>query len=327
MSCVLIFGDINVDLLARLPAPLATGTDNLFPAFELQLGGVGANAAVLLCKLGVEARVMSCVARDWLGDFAMQALESQSVNVSCITRVDGVTGLVVIPIDPGGQRTILGSRGANERAPSADIATSLRGVDAVHVFGYMLLSEPTRRIVRDLIRRARTAGILVSFDAGPGPSRQAREEILALAPELDVLFVSLEDAEALTGRSGAEAIEAIARCGAREIVLKRGEAGCQFRQGGRWWMVPPLAVEVVDTTGAGDAFAAGFLYAELRGWSSTDAALLANAMGAAAAAVLGAGAAMPGLAEVTRVLERDPADTSAHLLKLLRAEKSSAKVG
>lgn len=327
MPRVLVFGDINVDLLARLPAPLAAGTDNLFPAFEMQLGGVGANAAVALRKLGVDARVMSCIGRDWLGDFALHALASQGVDVSCVTRVDGVTGLVVIPIDPGGQRTILGSRGANAQAPQGSIAASLSGVDAVHVVGYVLLSKATRVIARDLITQARCAGVLVSFDAGPAPSRQAREEILTLAPELDALFVALDEAEALTGRRGAEATEAIAKCGAREVVLKRGEAGCQFLQSGRWWMVPPLAVDVVDTTGAGDAFAAGFLSAKLRGWSTTDAALLANAMGAAAATILGAGVAMPGLEDSIRVLERDAGETSARLLRLLRAEKTSAKVG
>jgi len=250
------------------------------------------------------------------------------VDVAAVTRVDAVTGIVVIPIDPDGQRTIIGSRGANTAAPGAAVSEWLRGVDAVHGVGYMLLSDATRPSARELMAQARRAGLLVSFDAGPGPSRQARTEILALAPEFDVLFVGLDEAEALTERRGQDAVEAIAHCGAREVVLKRGEAGCQFLQGGRWWMVAPLPVTAVDTTGAGDAFAAGFIYAKLRGWSTTDAALLANAMGAAAASVRGAGTVMPGLDEVTRVLAQDAGSaTSARVLQLLRAEKSSAKVG
>jgi ribokinase len=327
----LVYGDINVDLLARLPAPLVARGDNLFPAFELALGGVGANAAVSLARLGGTARLAGCVGRDWLGDFALEALTRCGVNASAVRRADGVTGLVVIPVDPGGQRTILGGRGVNTQPPAVGVAECLRDVRAVLVFGYALLAEATRAYAFDLIARARRAGLVVALDAGPGPSRDARREILELAPQLDALFVSLDEAEALTDRRGADALEAIANCGAREILLKRGAAGCQFLSAGtgsRWWMVAPLPVDAVDTTGAGDAFAAGFLHAKLRGWTTADAALLANAMGAAATTRLGAGTAMPGLADAIRVLEADAGDaTSARILRLLRAEPTSARVG
>jgi ribokinase len=320
---ILILGDINVDVLARLARPLAPGTDNLVPAVDVRLGGVGANAAVALAKWGLRPRLVTSVGNDPFGQFALAALEQCNVDVSLVIRTDGVTGIFAIPIDPGGQRTIVGSGGANGLRPAGEPWQWLEGVRAAHLVGYTLLSPATRDLPMQIAKEARRRGITVSFDPGPDPAKRAREEILALLPHLDTLFVSPEEAEALTGQQGAAALEGIARCGAREVILKRGEGGCQFLQSGRWWALPPFAVQAVDCTGAGDAFAAGYIAAKLRGWETADAALLANALGAAAAATLGAGENMPGPAQVLRLLEADPASPApsklaARLLRLLQ---------
>ncbi len=323
---VLILGDINVDVLARLSRPLTPGGDNLVPGLELRLGGVGANVAVTLAKWGLRPRLVTCVGRDQFGQFALAALQRAGVDTPWVTPGDGVTGVFVIPIDPGGQRTILGSRGANGARPAGHPAQWLDGVRAAHMTGYPLLSRATQDLPGQIAAEARRRRVPVSFDAGPDPARHASREILALAPHVDTLFVSLEEAEALTQESGANAVEAIAKCGAREVVLKRGEGGSQFLQGGRWWAMPPFAVEAVDCTGAGDAFAAGYWCGKLRGWETTDAVLLANALGAAAAATLGAGENMPGPAEVVRLLETEASTAAqpklaARLLRMLRAER------
>jgi sugar/nucleoside kinase (ribokinase family) len=179
-----------------------------------------------------------------------------------------------------------------------------------------------------LMDLARQRGVPVVLDVGLEPSRAARERIVALAALADTLLVSLEEAEALTGKAGAESLEAIATCGAREVIVKRGAGGCQFLQGRRWWVVPPVEVQAVDTTGAGDAFAAGYIAGRLRGWAMADAVALANACGAAAATVFGAGEQMPSPADVMRVLEAQPAggrETSAakRVLRLLRTRAES----
>jgi sugar/nucleoside kinase (ribokinase family) len=319
---VLIYGDINVDALARLEAPLVPGADNLHAGCALQLGGVGANVAVSLAKCGGNARLAGCVGRDWLGQFALAVLAEQGVDTLLVRQGEGVTGLVVIPIDPGGRRTIIGARGANEQPPTATVYEMLDDVRAVHQVGYTLLSAHTSALPLHISQTARERGLLVSFDPGPGPCRQARERVLELLPHVDILLIGLDEAEALAGKSGGEALEAIAHCGAGEVLVKRGEGGCQFFEAGRWWAQPPFRVEAVDTTGAGDAFAAGYLCARLRGWAMADCALLANAMGAAACARLGAGEAMPGLADVRELLrtigaEQADAKLAARLVRLL----------
>lgn len=331
---MLVLGDINVDVMARLPAPLAPGGDNLPQQIELQLGGVGANVAVALAKWDVEVRLAGRVGRDAFGDFALPALGRHGVNLRAVARADAATGLILIPVDPGGRRTIIGARGANELAPAMRPAECIAGVAGVHLVGYSLLSEATAAWLRDLLALATERGVPLSLDVGLAPSRAARAQVLELAPRIDVLFVGQEEAEALTGASGPRALEAIGECGARVVVLKQGAAGCQFRvagPGGRWWKIAPLEVTGVDTTGAGDAFAAGYWVGRLRGWETGDSLSLANACGAAAATVLGAGEGMPGPGEVLRVLESQPAagreaSAAARLLRLLQAEAKSEKV-
>ncbi len=325
---MLVLGDINVDVLARLPAPLEPGGDNLPRQVELQLGGVGANVAVALAKWGVAARLAGCVGRDAFGEMALATLGRQGVDTAAVTRADAPTGLIVIPVDPDGRRTIIGARGANEWAPAKQAAECIAGVAGVHLVGYSLLSDATAAWMREVVAQAAARGVPVSLDVGLAPSRAARAQVMELASRVDTLFVAQEEAEALSEASGPGALAAIAECGARVVVVKQGTAGCQFRMagpGGRWWKVAPLEVHAIDTTGAGDAFAAGYWVARLRGWESGDAVALANACGAAAVTLLGAGQAMPGPAEVMRALEQQPAggreaSAAARLLRLLRAE-------
>jgi ribokinase len=331
---ILVLGDINVDVMARLAVALAPGGDNLPQQMELQLGGVGANVAVALAKWSVEARLAGCAGRDAFGDFAMGALERQGVDVGAVARADAATGLIFIPVDPDGRRTIIGARGANELAPAMRAAECMDGVAGVHLVGYSLLADATAAWLRELVTLAAERGVPVTLDVGLAPSRAARAQVRELAPRIDTLFVGQEEAESPTGASGPRALEAIAECGARVVVVKQGAAGCQFRvagPGGRWWKIAPLEVAAVDTTGAGDAFAAGWWVGRLRGWETGDALALANACGAAAATVLGAGEAMPGPAEVMQVLESQPAgareaSAAARLLRMLREHRAPAGV-
>ncbi|MGH9860064.1 MAG: carbohydrate kinase family protein, partial [Candidatus Acidiferrales bacterium] len=251
------------------------------------------------------------------------------IDVRAVARVDAPTGLFMVPVEPGGRRTVIGARGANESAPMMSAADCLDGLSGVHLVGYTLLSGATAAWLRELVQGASVRRIPVSLDVGLEPSRVAREAVLELAPHVDTLFVAQEESEALTLESGDAARARIARCGARVVILKQGGAGCQFTSGERWWKIAPLEVNAVDTTGAGDAFAAGYWVARLRGWDTGDAVSLANACGAAAATVLGAGEALPGPAEVMRVLEQQEggqreASAAARLRRLLQAEARPA---
>jgi ribokinase len=294
---LLVFGDINVDILARVDGFTGLGGDYLVPELEQHCGGVGANTALALVKWGVPVRLLGCVGRDWLGEFALQFLTGAGIDVSFVQQTErAMTGLMFIPISAGGERTMFGSRGANAvfREPDAN-QSCLEGVEGLHLVGYNFLSPGVAEGCARLIAEARGRGVWISLDVGMAPSRQIPQVILDAARRVDVLFVGLEEAAALTGKADrAEILGALEKCGAGEIVVKLGEKGCLFRENNKWLEVPPISVAAVDTTGAGDAFAAAFLRARLRRWPAAEAALVANAAGAAAAAVLGAGEGMPG---------------------------------
>ncbi|MBI3662587.1 MAG: carbohydrate kinase family protein [Acidobacteria bacterium] len=305
MAGVLVFGDINVDVLARLERDLRPGDDNLVPALQHHCGGVGANAAIALARWGVPVRLLGCVGRDWFGEFALRCLERERIDVSFVQQTErALTGLIFIPISSDGQRTIIGSRGANAEILFRDDAwTCLDGVEALFLVGYDFLSPASRRVAEGLLHEAAKRGVRIALDVGVAPSQQIPQTILEVARNVTLLFVSLGEAMALTGRSQKEQVlAALEESGTNEIIVKLGADGCLLRETSGWCAVPPFAVSATDTTGAGDAFAAAYLRARLREWPPNHAALLANAAGAAAAAVLGAGENMPGPDAVLQLL-------------------------
>jgi len=303
---ILVLGDINVDVLGRLQAPLLVGGDSMSPGLEIHLGGVGANTTLALARWGTPVRLLGSAGRDWFGDFTLRILQDEGVDVSSVQRAErAATGLVFIAVEPDGQRTMFGSRGANaEVTLPPDPHSYWDGGVALHLVGYTLLSSSGAKTVHRLIAEARDRGGWISLDVGSAPSRQVAQAILQVVGELDILIAAFDEASALTGqRDVRSAFEALEKCGARQVVVKLGEKGCWFRERGELRNAPAFPVQVTDTTGAGDAFTAALLHARLCGWSWPEAAVLANAAGGLTAAVVGAGEQVPELSEIVRLLQ------------------------
>ncbi|MCI0402737.1 MAG: carbohydrate kinase family protein [Acidobacteria bacterium] len=306
---VLVLGDINVDVLGRLEAPSLVGGDSMSSALEFHLGGVGANTALALARLGFPARLLGLVGQDWFGDFALRVLQNEGVDISSVQQTERApTGLVFIAVEPGGQRTMFGSRGANrEITLPPDRQDYWEGVTALHLVGYAFLSPTGEAVARRLLAEACARSLPASLDVGNDPSRLVPEAILQVASGLDILIVAFDEAMALSGQSELQSIvEALEQRGPRQVILKRGEKGCWFREQGELLNAPAFPVQVVDTTGAGDVFTAALLRARLEGWPWREAAVLANAAGGLAAAVVGAGEQAPALGAVERLLQTTP---------------------
>jgi len=303
---LLVAGDINIDLMARIPKFTGVGGDNLAPALVLQCGGVGLNTAMALARWQALVRLLGATGKDWFGDYTITRAGRRGVDVSCVQRTSAaLTGLFLVIVSRGEQRTFFGSRGANSRFGwRPDNRRWLQGASWVHLVGYCFLSPSAARAARALIGEARRRRLPVSLDAGIGPARLARRAILRAARRVDILFVSQEEATALTGRRNPRAaLRALEQTGAGRVVVKLGRAGCLYRENGRLRRAPAFAVRCVDTTGCGDAFTAAFLAGVKRGWPLEEAALAANAAGAVAATVVGAGENLPGRREALRLLK------------------------
>jgi sugar/nucleoside kinase (ribokinase family) len=271
-AVILVVGDVMDDLVVRPLGPLAAGTDT--PArIEPHPGGQGANTAAWLGALGAPVRFAGRVGVADVHRHA-SALAAHGVDARLAGDPLVPTGrLVVLTTD----RSMFTDRGANARLSAGDLGEELvDGVRHVHVSGYALAEAGPRAAVLDLVRRA---GLPWSVD--PGSSA-----FVAGAPFLDwtagaaICFPNADEADALgDGLAGAYEV----------VVLKRGAGGVRvLRDGAVVADVPAVAVDEVDPTGAGDALAAGFLAARLRG--GDDEACARAAVQAAARAVSRAGA-------------------------------------
>jgi sugar/nucleoside kinase (ribokinase family) len=248
---LVVLGDLMVDVVARIADPLAHGSDT--PAqISVQGGGSAANTAAWAASIGTDVTLVCRVGDDERGRTAMPALD-----VRAAVDAEKPTGTCIVLVEPGGERTMLPDPGAND-GPLPEIPLG----DHLHVVGYALLRDGPRVSALAAIERARAAGMSVSVD----PSSWALLRPGAI-PEVDLLLPNEQEAEHLSG----------------EMVVKLGARGA------RWGdlHVPAEPVEVVDTTGAGDAFAAGFLSARLDGAEPREALQAGCRLAARAVAQVG----------------------------------------
>jgi ribokinase len=302
---VIVLGDINVDVMGRVRGWPRPGEDCLAQRLEIRCGGVGANCALSLARWGVAVRMVGCVGRDIFSEYIFKILAENNVNINNVQQSTvAITGMFYINVTPDGERTFFGGRGANAllRLPRRSAALT-KGAAAVHLAGHCLLDPGPAQAAKDLIKAIHARGGWVSLDVGMEPSKSIPQKILQIARSVDILLVSLDEAAALTGtRDPFRAFASLRKTGAREVVLKVGGRGCLISENGRPVLVTSFSVRSLDSTGAGDAFVAAFLQARLRGWPTIEGAIAANAAGALATTVVGAGQNLPGLREVAALL-------------------------
>lgn len=272
-TTVLTIGETMVLVTPAHAEPLETATD-----FRLEIGGAEANVASHLVRLGVPAAWASAVGDDPLGRRMLAVLERRGVDISRV-RVDPDAPTAVYFKDPRGETTPVfyyrGGSAASALGPEFADGLGLADASVVHLSGITpALSETCAALVDAVLDRSAAAGTPVSFDVNHRPrlwpSRDAAaESLLALARRADLVFVGRDEAEALWGVGDAEGIRRM--LGVRRLVVKDGPVGAHGFADDGTSFVPAPRVEVVEPVGAGDAFAAGFLAADLRGASMTAA--------------------------------------------------------
>jgi sugar/nucleoside kinase (ribokinase family) len=269
-----VVGDLVLDVVLAPDRPLEVGSD--VPGHvSLVQGGSAATTARWLGRLGARASLVCAVGRDATGRALMEALRSDGVTPRAV-RVPGArTGRIGVLVDSDGERSFVQDRGAALQLTPADLRPGwFAGIDLVHVPTYSLLGEPLGSAGRRAIELSRAEGAAVSADLSSiGPlladgRRAARTLITAVAP--DFLFATASEARAFLGTNQPDGLLDYART----AIIKRGSKGATVltrdATGTR-----PLRFEVAtrhvaaaDTTGAGDAFTAGFLV----GWFAARAA-------------------------------------------------------
>jgi ribokinase len=249
---VVTLGDLLLDVVVRLAAPPATD-DDVPAAIALVPGGQAANVAAWVRWLGGEARLIARRADDVAGRLVTAEMARLGVELAGPVIAGERSGTVVALVAPDGTRTLASDRGAAGELGPGDVDESmLAGAAVLHVAGYTLLRETGAQAALRLAQAARRYGARVSVDLSTanGIAELGREEmrgrVAGLAP--DMVFANEAEAEAFGEPVG------------DVWVVKRGALGCTVEQGGEVKVFSAIAPDaVVDTTGAGDAFAAGYL--------------------------------------------------------------------
>ncbi|MEU4062664.1 carbohydrate kinase family protein [Streptomyces wedmorensis] len=286
MSRVLVVGSLNLDYhLTVEREPADDGTARV-SRFSMSGGGHAGNCAAALARLGCETSLFSAIGDDPEGELLLAELAGEGVVLDHVVRVKGAeTGRVFIPAFPD-RRFMLMFRGATDGWTAADCAAvDLDSWDAVVLF------DPPEDVARDVLRRSAGAGVPVYWN--PGGLHSDADWVLEAVSEAEWLSVNRPEFEALFGcpPDAASIREASRRHRVPWLVVTLGAEGAMASDGTRVWSVPAHAVDVVDATGAGDAFAAGFVTGGLLGRAWPEPLALAVAAGAHAVTVPGARAA------------------------------------
>ncbi|MGY8631430.1 ribokinase [Bradyrhizobium sp. 14AA] len=260
---ILVFGSLNIDLVAQVPVIPGPGRTVLAPSYQRHFGGKGANQAVAAARIAGSGRVRMAgrVGRDGFGDSAIENLRANGIDTDLIVRADEPTGCAFITVDEAGENAITVASGANMAANADDLPAELFSSDSVLV---LQMEVPFAQAL-DAAHRTRSASGTVIWNLAPVPEKMTREMVTELLAVTDHLLVNEHEAmgaAAAIGIAGSDyeaASSALARAGDLTCIVTAGAQGAlAVAADGTRLRAPAPRITPVDTTGAGDTFAGAF---------------------------------------------------------------------
>jgi ribokinase len=287
---VIVVGSANVDLVMRVPRLPAPGETAIGGTFSRAPGGKGANQAAAAARLGARTWFVGRVGDDDLGAWTRGDLESVGVDCSRLGTSREPTGVAQIWVDEAGENEIVVASGANADVDEAFVRQALDALDVGTAVVLANLEIPDEAVVA----AAETAGERRwPFVLNPAPARPLPAEVLARTA---VLTPNRTEATALGG-----GVDALLTAGVGTVAVTLGADGVELHRRGREiHRQPAFAVDVRDTTGAGDAFSGALAWAIADGRDAEDAVRLAAGAGALATRAVGARASLPTREELER---------------------------
>ena len=303
MKKVLFIGEINVDIImGGLESFPVRDREISCTSFELTIGSSTAICSCAYASLGGDASFLGLAGNDEYGNFMVSGMKGFGIDTSLVRRTERVNTGVTVNLIQEGSRTQVTYPGTIAAFGIGDMDLSeINGFDHIHLAG-LYLQENFLPGVETVLGYAKEQGIGTSLDPQWDESEKWRHMDTWL-PLLDYLFVNEDEALSITGTSDPD--KACARLGELTAcpVVKTGAGGALLWTGDRVAVSPGFKAEVVDTTGAGDSFDAGFVYARLeRGLGLEDAAVFANASGARSCGFTGGVNARSSCSEVLEFL-------------------------
>jgi sugar/nucleoside kinase (ribokinase family) len=305
---VVVIGELNVDAVATgLTQEPKLGLEIIAADFQLALGSASAIFACGVAKLGHEVTFISLVGRDDFGEFCLAALRDAGVSTRHVVRDPAEKTGITLALSTRRDRALVTYLGAISALRYEHVRMNLlKGKSHLHLTSYFL-QEGLRPSFPRIFGEARSMGLTTSFDPNSDPTSSWGEEIWDVLAHTDILFLNKAEALQLTrtrdARAALRALAARVPC----AVIKLGPKGAVAARGGETASAPGFKVDALDTTGAGDTFAAGFVSAHLRGLPLEECLRAGNACGALSTLKAGGTANQPGPGELKRFLREQRA--------------------
>jgi sugar/nucleoside kinase (ribokinase family) len=281
MKRIAVIGELNVDLIVTgLKSPPVFGQEILAANFDMTLGSASAVFACGVAKLGHQVTFISQVGRDEMGKFCLAALQQTGISTEHVRQDASLKTGVTISLSTPEDRALVTYLGAISELAFADVPLAdLAGHTHLHLTSYFL-QHKLRPFFSSMLRKAKDYGLTTSFDPNSDPASEWQESIWDVISQTDVLFLNETEARQLTRRSDAESalshLSKLLPC----AVIKLGAAGAMANREGETAFVVGFKLDALDTTGAGDSFAAGFLHGWLGGLDLRTCLAFGNACGA-----------------------------------------------
>jgi sugar/nucleoside kinase (ribokinase family) len=308
---IICLGILVADIVGR---PLRSVPDPgrlvLVDEMSLHTGGCACNAATALAHLGLPVEVIGKVGVDSFGDFILEALAERGIGVQGIQRDQEVgTSATMVMVAPDGERRFVHYIGANARLIKSDVDVSMiQSGSILHIAGSLVMPGIDGRSTAEILHIARQAGVITFLDTVWDDTGRWMEILEPCLKYIDYFVPSLPEAQALTGLVEPRDIAlTLIEHGVGTVGLKMGVDGCLvMTREGLEIRLPSYLVEVVDATGAGDAFAAGFITGVWQEWPLEKTARFASAVGALCVTGLGATGGIRSLSETLAFMENTP---------------------
>ena len=288
---VLCIGDVMLDVIARInvsPQKINFGSDTA-SRISTSSGGAAGNVAAWLTRTDARSTIVSHVGDDPAGAAIIAEFDALGVSHGDLVIPGETSGVVVVLVDSSGERTMFPDKGANSRLTVTDLP-DLGSFQAVYISGYALLNPLARDGVLAMIEKIKAEGLPIYFDpASVGAMKDvADKELHNWFSMMDVLFLNEEESIYLTGSVDIERALNYLLDFSQVVVIKRGSAGAIAKaRGFDSISLPAVAATVVDTTGAGDSFAAGFIASYSKNHDLTAALQAGGELAAGCVAIVG----------------------------------------
>lgn len=284
----IVVGDFLVKPVEKMPDK---GKLILADRTELHIGGCASNTGVVLKKLGVEVAIVGKVGNDNLGKFVLNKLKGEGIDVSrtMISDKTNTSGTAVF-IHSDGERSFIHSIGTNADLKLEEIDFDfVKKFSILHIAGALLMPGFDGNPMAETFKRAKEAGVTTCLDTAWDSSGKWLTLLEKSLPYVDYFLPSIEEARMISNKNTPEDIAGfLLSKGVKNVGLKMGKEGSFIMSGSEKHCFKALDIKVVDTTGCGDAYAAGFIAGLVRDFSFEKCGMLANLTGTKIATSIGA---------------------------------------